>query len=260
MKSKFRLRLAAGAFLGLACIGLNGVASAALVSSVGATLTPGSSLNGGTTFFEVVGASHGIDNTWDLTGIQGGGPLTVASIHDRYTSSNGGRIRNALSNGAGAHTASVIFDLGGTFDLDGLALWNGNEDDNRTANTTAAARDKTGRGIASGDFLYSIDGGTSFVAWGSTQTFAREFFDLTVGAGTGSAPFGTSDVLAQVKTLGLVTGVTHIQMDLTNHGGGNIINFNELAFNTATVPEPGTVGLALVGLAGAAVRRRRRRL
>jgi MYXO-CTERM domain-containing protein len=57
----------------------------------------------------------------------------------------------------------------------------------------------------------------------------------------------------------VVTGVTHIQMDATNHGGDNIINFNEIAFNTAAVPEPGTFGLALVGLTGIAVRRRRRR-
>jgi len=254
MKNTHTLCLAA---IALACFGLSGTASAAtLVSPTGVSLYGGAgSLNGGSTFVEVPGG-HEIANVYDLTGLQG--PLDASTLHDPYTSGTGGRIRNANA-GGGAHQASVIFDLGGPLTVNGLALWNGNEDDNRSGKTLDE-RDKTGRGIASADFLVSVDGGTTFNAWGSSN-FAREVFDFGGQAGTtvDQSYVAVGDVTAQTAAFPTVLGVTHIRADLTNHGGGNIINFNEIGFNTAAaIPEPGTFGLALVGLAGMAARRRRR--
>jgi len=233
------------------------VSQAALISPTNTVLYTGAgSLNGGTTFVEVPG-SHEIANTFDLTGIQGGAPLTTASIHDPYTSATGGRIRNANA-GGGGHQASIILNLGGAFEIDGLALWNGNENDNRST-VTVANRDKTGRGWASAVVFTSIDNGANWVSQGS-YSFTRESFD-DLGYAPGDTPApgdfigATGDVTAQVKSWTAVAGVTDIRLDITNHGGGNIINYNEIG--VSAIPEPATLGMVAVFGGGILFIRRR---
>ena len=230
---------------GLACLGLTGFASAALVSPVSVALGD-SAINGGTTFLEAVNAGHGQENWYDETGITStivGGYFT----HEPYSGSNGSRIRNANASG-GVHAGSIDFTLAAPTTLDGWVLWNGNEDDHRNDFTrTEAQRDKTGRGIEEAELFTSTDG-TIFISQG-TFNFAQEVYTHST---TGSS---VGDSNGQFNSFTEVANVNHVRLNVLNHGGGNIMNFNEVAFNQ--VPEPSTSLLGALGLGLLVIRRRR---
>ena len=128
----------------------------------------------------------------------------------------------------------VTFDLGGTYDVDSVHLWNW-----VYTNTTS-----TKWGVATVDFSFSTNG-TNFL-----NTEALSFVaDPTPGA------LGPS--VAQTKTFTTQTGVTHIQLgNFTNLEGTTYVGFGEIRFSEA-VPEPSTT--ALLGLGGLALILRRRK-
>lgn len=245
------------ALLAIAGLGLTEVASAVLVQAVGVTLGPGNTDN-----VVLDDGTHGIENLSDLSGIIGsadpGFELTVDSIHAAYNSANGGR---ALNTGG---TVVLDFDLGGTFDLTGVALWNGNEDDRPGNGRTFDQRDRTRRGVGSAVISTSVDG-TTFTEQG-TFAFTQESF---VPDPENPDVIATSDVNAQLANfLSTIVGVSTVRFAASNTTVGGdgavdtIVNFNEIAFITApavVIPEPTSMlALGMIGFAGAFGSRRRR--
>jgi hypothetical protein len=166
----------------------------------------------------------------------------------------------------GGNTASFIFGLGSALTLDGVALWNGGEDDRPGNGRTIVQRDQTDRGVNAATFYYTTDvtltGSTVWTALGST-TFTQEFFD--VSAIPESSP-GVPDLNSTVNAVGDISaqtfsftstaaGATFIRMDAGNFGDGNIVNMSEIGFNQ--IPEPSTSLLGALGLGLLFVRRRR---
>ncbi len=131
----------------------------------------------------------------------------------------------------------LVFDLGGTFDLTGLALWNYGERFN-----TLYFND---RGLKDFTLEFSSDGGTVFGA-----SLALSAAMAPTGASSGLVTYGP-ELLSF-----LASGVTHVRLGSATNHGGNFTGFNEIAFISG-VPEPSS--LALFGLVGGIVLVRRRR-
>ena len=140
-----------------------------------------------------------------------------------------------LSNGPMASEV-VTFDLGGTYDVDSIHLWN------------YVASNSTGDkwGVDTVDISFSTNG-TDFL-----NTEALSFDDAT----TNGAPTGPST--AQTRTFSSTqSGVTHIQLNnFKSFEVGNLVGIGEIRFGEA-VPEPSTT--ALLGLGGLALILRRRK-
>ena len=103
---------------------------------------------------------------------------------------------------------TLTFDLGGRFNLDGMALWNSTE------------AGQTDRGFEGTRLSYSTDGGNTFS--GSDLLTWTELAGIT-------APYGP-----EVQMLpGTVNGVTHVRMVVDNFsaaGSNNIVMASELRF------------------------------
>lgn len=140
---------------------------------------------------------------------------------------NGGGGGFTMYHSAVGTTSNVTldFDLGGAFDLDGALIWQFNQ-----ANLSD-------RGVQTFDLFTSTDG-VNYTDQGE--------FSLTQEAGTGS-------ISAQTVAFN-ATGVTDVRFVLLDNYGGVVIGLAEVRFSE--VPEPGS--LALLGLGGLAVLRRRR--
>lgn len=231
---------------GLACLSFSGIASAVLISpSSAAAGDPASGLD--------VPQSGGwqIQRGFNLSGLSS---LDASELHAPTNSGNGGRVLSAAG-GAG----SILFDLGGSFTIDGLALWNGGEDDRPGNGRSIGQRDRTRRGIAMAEVFTTVNG-TDFVSQGSFS-FTREFFN-PVGLDVDSTDPAVAPIAAQVRSFGsAVTGVTAIRLDAVNFTANGpeaidtIINFSEIAFNQ--VPEPSSALLGALGLGLMVVRRKR---
>jgi hypothetical protein len=137
-----------------------------------------------------------------------------------------------LNGGAAIGSEVITFDLGGTYDVDSIHLWNWVFSNNTS----------TKWGVATVDISFSTDG-TNFL---NTEALS---FDPDI------AVFGPSS--AQTQTFTTQTGVTHIQLNnFTALDSGNRVGFGEIRFGEA-VPEPSTT--ALLGLGGLALILRRRK-
>lgn len=132
---------------------------------------------------------------------------------------------------SGTLTGSITFDLGSLFSLDGFSFWNQN----------AGGPGPTGStGLALVDVLYSADD-IAYSAWFS-DTFTR----ITTGGG-GPQLFNPVDVNAR-----------YVRFNVrSNWGDASQSGFAEVQFNSATVPEPATLVLFGVALAGLGLARRR---
>lgn len=230
---------------GLGCLSLSGVASAALIS-------PTSISAGDANPNLDVPTSGGWRTQLALDGTGLNGPLEATTLHAPTSSQNGGRVL-----GTGGTSASFVFNLAGPTTIDGLALWNGGEDDRPGNGRTVNQRNQTDRGIQSAEIFTSIDNGMTFVSQGSFN-FDREFFN-EVGIDLNSTDPVVAPIAAQVRDFSApVVGVTNVRFDATNFGDTNIINFSEVAFNeVAVVPEPSSVLLGALGLGLMVVRRKR---
>ena len=213
------LKLFATAALLTGCVGTS--ASAGIIQPVAATTTAGN-LSG-----------RPIENTIDGSGLTD--PGTPGNILDDTHSVNTNSDLWLSQNGNGSGI-TFVFDLGGTYTVDGVHLWN-------ISYTSGAVN----RGLKTVDVTFSTDGGLNY----NTLVAASEYDDF----GNFAMSSTTGPGVAETKTFTPVAGVTHIKFtDSTNHGA-SYTGFGEIRFNA--VPEPGS--LALMGLGGLCLLKRRRR-
>lgn len=117
----------------------------------------------------------------------------------------------------------VTFDLGGTFDLTSVTIWNYNE-----------TQPWTPRGVDQMEIEISTDGGSSFALF-STINLQQ-------------APANNTTVFAETFSLSGANGVTHVQFDiLSNHRGDTFINGNYVNGGNG---DSGHVGLSEVEFDG----------
>jgi hypothetical protein len=134
------------------------------------------------------------------------------------------RIRSAAVENA------LIFDLGGTFDISGMALWNSTEGG------------QTDRGFENTQWFYSTDGGQSFIE-SENLTWTDRAAD---GASNqGNSPPPTAPVFRpEVQMLSEdIRGVTHVQLvvdNFSNAGADGIVMASELRFIGKSTVSTGT--------------------
>lgn len=114
---------------------------------------------------------------------------------------------------------TVTFDLGGTFNLSGIHIWNGNQ---------ALDLSHIQRGVNEFELSVSTDGGTKYTSIGNHK--------LTV------SPLPAQPVSAQNFNLTGQDGVTHVKIRvLSTHnsplGGGDYASLSEVMFTAVSVPE-----------------------
>jgi hypothetical protein len=111
---------------------------------------------------------------------------------------------------------TITFNLGGSFDLEGMHVWNGNQ---------ALNTDHIQRGVKDFELSVSTNGGTSFTVLGNRT--------LVV------SPLPAQPVAAQVFDLSGRNGVTHVKIRvLSNHHPGNndYSSLSEVMFTAAEAP------------------------
>lgn len=106
--------------------------------------------------------------------------------------------------------ASLVFDLGGSFNLEGIILWNSNEGN------------QTQRGIENMTLSYSTDGGSSFTLGETLSSWTQR-------------ATGTIDGEARMLTT-TVDDVTHLRIVADNFSGEDIVTFGEIRM----IGTPGT--------------------
>ena len=141
-------------------------------------------------------------------------PTHISGNHSSRVS----RIRNAPEHN------TLTFDLGGTFDVSGVALWNSTE--------IGSGGLQTDRGFENTVLTYSTDGGITFNSAADTLTWTERSDDASTNQG--SDPTDPDVFGPEIQTLpNTVPGVTHIRMVVDNFstaGADNIVMASELRF------------------------------
>ena len=179
---------------------------AELVSQAGSYLDYGTS---GSHWYDGSGLS-------DATIVETGDP--VPTVWPEHIAGNNStrvsRIRDA------PEVNTLTFDLGGTFDVSGMVLWN---------STEAGQSD---RGFENTVLSYSTDGGTTFTG-SDTLTWTQRVADESANQGNTPTP-PVAMFSPEVQMLpGIVAGVTHIRMDVDNFstaGVDAIVMASEIRF------------------------------
>ena len=107
----------------------------------------------------------------------------------------------------------VTFNLGGTYDLSTVSIWQMNQ----TANF--------GRGVNQFDILYSVDGGSTYLSSSLNNNLA-----ISTGGNISAQNFS----LVQ-------TGVTHVRFEIDSAHSANVneyVGLSEVMFDGTLVPEP----------------------
>lgn len=153
-------------------------------------------------------------------------PEHVAGNSDQRVS----RIRNAQE------FSELTLDLGGTFDLSSVVLWNSTE--------IGSAGLQTDRGFENTRFSYSTDGGITF-SGNDLLTWTERTDDASVNQGTNPSP-PIATFAPEVHSLpSSPQGVTHVRMIVDNFsqsGDDNIVMASEIRFvgmPQASTPSPG---------------------
>jgi len=172
--------------------------------------------------------SMGTFGSYNIANITNGNGLSSQSLTATHTNSP---FTTMWISTLGNNTGTITFDLGGSYSIKTMALWNYNF---IGAGTTLR------RGVESFELDFSTDG-SSFTSLLTSQTATR--------ANNGAEP-------SQLYDLGGVTA-THIRMSVVSNFGGRYTGLSEVAFAT---PEPGTASMLLFAIAPMAFRRRRPRM
>ena len=188
-----------------------------------------STIGGSRTITEVINGS-------DLSGGGTSGDI-LSETHDLSTDSAGYFLSGSFSS-TSTPTFEITFDLGGTFDIDGVHLWNyDRNNDNPT------------RALKNFDISFSTDGGTNY-----GTTYAAGTFSDFAGADN---PRVDNEIAVQSRFFTSVSDVTDIKIDnIVLQGDNSYIGFSEIRFNA--VPEPSAFALlaGCFGLAWVMLRRR----
>ncbi len=156
-------------------------------------------------------AGGSIDNIINQSGLSVGYTSGVTDFDSYLATHPTNNAGNAWAGNSGPVFGEMIFDLGGIFAIDSFALWT-------QSNSNAIDA-----------FSILVDGnlaGSFNALVGSGPNIAAQVFDLT-------------DLAGQFITLQV----------FSNHGGQNV-NIGEVAFETVSVPEPASIAVLLLGLAG----------
>ncbi|WP_068259802.1 DUF5060 domain-containing protein [Rubripirellula obstinata] len=130
----------------------------------------------------------------------------------------------------------LTFDLGGTFDLSGMVLWNSTE--------IGPAGLQTDRGFENTVLSYSTDGGATFTG-SDTLTWSERNHPDDTSTNQGNNPTSPKTYAPEVQSLpSTVEGVTHVRMVVDNFsaaGADNIVMASEIRFigEDASPPTPG---------------------
>jgi hypothetical protein len=167
-------------------------------------------------------------NTGDQVGLVGDLP-TYSSMED-----GGGSAQYRPS----SVTATLIFDLGNTYSLNGLRLWNYAE--------YWGGATYNDRGVKDFTLSFSTDGGTTF---SNAQNFTA-----AIGGGAGGLPLPNRSA-GQAFSFGDISA-NFVKFDITS-SQGSTFSSGIAALRFTAVPEPSTYALVLGGIATLLLIRRR---
>lgn len=205
--------------------GFAGVSQAAIITPVGVTTTDPTDVAG-----LVVG------NLIDGSGLSG----AVLTEADAATVTHAGQV---FGDGTNENTYTIAdpaqptltFDLGGTFNVGQVFIWNYHDIDGFFGSTLS------GNGAATAVVSFSNDGGATYS--GAVNINPAEA-PTTVGTAASSSAHALGNVTAD-----------HVRIQLLTHfAGGDRIGLGEVVFST--VPEPASLGL--MGLGAVAMLSRKR--
>lgn len=206
---------------------LAGSADAAIITPTGATSTT-----------TIGSGNRTIDKTIDGSGLTpAGDPGSILDDLHSVNSANTGTYWLSGNNAASSNEV-LTFDLGGTFDVDGIHHWvytRGGED---------------ARGLKTFEIWYLEDGAGDYVL-GVDKTALGNFTQPPVQA-----------LPAQSKFFATLSDVTHIQLrSIENFSSSEpYLGLSEIRFNApdaAAIPSPSALITGLVGLGLSTLRRRR---
>ena len=176
-----------------------------------------------------------IGTTLDGSGLSSGGTSgdILTETHSPNNANTATYWLSGNKSGAGHADEVLIFELGGSFDVDTLHLWN------------YTRNGEVDRAITNFEISFSTNGGSTFDTTLASGTFA-DFPPVTV-----------VDQPAHTRTFTPQSGVTHIRFsNLTNYGDNSYIGLSEVRFGSM-IPEPGS--LVLFGSGAMLILRLRRR-
>lgn len=193
-----------------------------------------------TTMGTVNPTSGSLDMTYDQSGLS---TPYISNVTDFDAYIGGNPTHELAVNPSNAWTSAtdptypgvVDFDLGGTFFVESLALWNlGGGFDFNLREFRLLADDNAA--FSSPVTLGTFDASPS----GSSVAAPVQTFDFA----STSASFVRLEILSNQGTIGGATGSTNV-------------GFGEVAFNVTSVPEPSSMALVGVGIGLVGLRRRR---
>lgn len=208
-----------------AAVAMTGAAQAAATAGI---ITPT-----GVTGDSNLSGSYHVNFTIDGSGLSDSGN-SGDILNETHINGDAGGSLTWLSASGNRPTITIDFDLGGTFDVDSVHLWNWTY--NSATNT---------RGVTTMDISFSSNG----------TDFANTLQDVAFTP----YPTASTSATSETQTFAAVNGVTHIRLTDINNAldpGDAYVGFSEIRFGEA-VPEPSTS--ALLGLGGLALILRRRK-
>jgi hypothetical protein len=144
-------------------------------------------------------------------------------------------------------SGSIFIDLGGDYDLSGFTFWNTNWDH-------GAPNSKGKYGIKDVTFLYSLDGSSFTAIPGAPTTLSKQN--------------STTDITPDIVTFATITA-DMVKIMITGNHGADGVGMAEIQFDgsrletspnvpgSASVPEPATLAMLCLGLAGLGVARQK---
>lgn len=204
-------------------LSISSLALLALASADAAVVVTGTTATA-TTFFNSVQSPTNLVNNSGLS--------VANSITATHTETSNAADQWHSSGGV-VDNESVTINLGGSYDLENIYIWQANQIDFK------------GRGVNQFDLYYSTNNGGSYTAWALN-------LNLAISPNTGSADL----ISAQSFAFG-VSGVTNVRIDIDSaHSGAanEYVGLSEVKFTA--VPEPAAALLGSLGLLGLLRRRR----